>query len=97
MDKVFLLFDEKFWHDASWILTPDNDLPQGQFNLWMAHHTLGVNALAAFNPGKAAHDLASESDKTVVEKALKVLELVYRNGRSHRLDSLTCCGLNITV
>lgn len=96
VDKVFLLFDEKFWHDASWILTPDNDLPQGQFNLWMTHHTLGVNALAAFNPGKAAHDLASESDKTVVEKALKVLELVYSNGRSHRLDSLTCCGLNIT-
>ncbi|MEM6502072.1 MAG: FAD-dependent oxidoreductase [Cyanobacteria bacterium P01_C01_bin.89] len=80
VDKLFLLFDEQFWHNASWIFTPNNDLPRGQLNLWMTHHTLGTNVLAAFNPGKAAHDLASETDAAVVEKALRVLELTYGKG-----------------
>ena len=77
VDKLFLMFDERFWYDAPWIYTPDTDLPRGQFNLWMTHHTLGTNVLAAFNPGKAAHDLASETDAAIVEKALRVLELAY--------------------
>ncbi|MEM1140860.1 MAG: FAD-dependent oxidoreductase, partial [Pseudomonadota bacterium] len=36
LDKVFLLYDEAFWdRDIAWIATPENDLPQGQFNQWL--------------------------------------------------------------
>ena len=80
VDKLFLMFDEQFWHDASWIFTPNTDLPRGQFNLWMSHHTLGLPVLAAFNPGKAAHALPLDTDAAIVEKALKVLELAYGKG-----------------
>ena len=80
VDKLFLMFDEQFWHKAPWIFTPENDLPRGQFNIWMSHHAVGANVLAAFNPGSAAHDLANESDTTVVQKALRVLELAYGKG-----------------
>ena len=36
LDKVYLVFDRVFWDvNAEWILTPDNDLPPGQFNQWL--------------------------------------------------------------
>lgn len=79
VDKLFMMFDRKFWHDAPWIFTPENGLPQGQFNMWMDHSAVGANVLGAFNPGSPALALATESDEVVVAKALGVLEKLYGN------------------
>lgn len=43
----------------------------------MNHVPLGSNVLAAFTPGKAALDLADDSDEELVAKALSVLEIAY--------------------
>ena len=80
VDKLFLFFDDVFWQDAPWIYTVHNHkLPKGQFNIWLNHHrATGAKALCAFNPGKAALDLAEQSDEAVLQKALDVLETAYR-------------------
>lgn len=77
VDKLFLMFDENFWHDSPWIFTPENGLPRGQFNMWMNHSAVGANVLCAFNPGSAAHELSTDSDEELLAKAMGVLEAVY--------------------
>ncbi len=79
LDKVYLLFDQPFWdQSSSWILTPENDLPPGQFNQWLnLHPYLDKPIILAFNGGPPALDLANHSDKYVVKKALQTLDIAY--------------------
>lgn len=79
LDKVYLLFEEAFWDaDATWIATPENGLPPGQFNQWLnLHRYIGVPVIMAFNGGPPALDLAGLSDEAVVERALKTLDIAY--------------------
>ncbi|MEL6232333.1 MAG: FAD-dependent oxidoreductase, partial [Cyanobacteria bacterium J06627_3] len=79
LDKVYLLFKEAFWDDdPTWIITPENDLPPGQFNNWLnLHRYLGVPIIMAFNGASPALDLAHLSDEEVVTRALRTLEIAY--------------------
>ncbi|MEO1095064.1 MAG: FAD-dependent oxidoreductase [Cyanobacteria bacterium J06638_28] len=79
LDKVYLLFKEAFWdNDPTWIVTPENDLPPGQFNNWLnLHRYLGVPIIMAFNAATPALDLASLPDEEVVTRALRTLEIAY--------------------
>lgn len=79
LDKVYLLFKEAFWdNDPTWIVTPENDLPPGQFNNWLnLHRYLGVPIIMAFNGATSALDLACLSDEEVVTRALRTLEIAY--------------------
>ena len=79
LDKVYLLFKEAFWdNDPTWIITPENDLPPGQFNAWLnLHRYLGVPIIMAFNAATPALDLASLLDEEVVTRALRTLEIAY--------------------
>ncbi|MEO0488717.1 MAG: hypothetical protein AAFZ49_04030 [Cyanobacteria bacterium J06659_2] len=60
------------------IVTPENDLPPGQFNNWLnLHRYLGVPIIMAFNGASPALDLAHLSDEEVVTRALRTLEIAY--------------------
>jgi len=79
LDKVYLLFNKPFWdQQATWIITPENDLPQGQFNQWLNLH-LYINkpVILAFNGGPPALTLSTLSDEEVVKKALQTLDMAY--------------------
>lgn len=79
LDKLYLRFEEVFWDDKSWIYTPENQLPRGQFSQWLnLHPYLGEPILVAFNGGSAAYALAENSDDELLEKALGTLELAYQ-------------------
>lgn len=79
LDKLYLRFEEVFWDDKSWIFTPENELPRGQFSQWLnLHPYLGEPILIAFNGGSAAYSLAENSDEELLEKALGTLESAYR-------------------
>ena len=78
LDKLYLRFDEAFWDDKSWTMTPRDDLPLGQFTQWMnLEKNLGEPILCAFNGGDAAYSLADKSDEQVVEIALETLRAAY--------------------
>ena len=79
LDKVYLLYDEAFWAtDHTWIATPENDLPPGQFNQWLnLHRYIGAPIIMAFNGGPPALDLAALPDEVIVERAIQTLDLVY--------------------
>lgn len=78
LDKVYLLFEEAFWDDVSWIVTPENGLPRGQFNDWLnLHRYLAEPIIMAFNGGPPALDLAPLSDADVVERAVQTLNEAY--------------------
>ncbi len=79
LDKLYLLFEEPFWDaDATWILTPENDLPFGQFNYWVNFHKyLDVPIILAFNAATTALELSQESDEELLSRALSTLELAY--------------------
>ncbi|WOE75421.1 flavin monoamine oxidase family protein [Alterisphingorhabdus coralli] len=78
LDKVYLLFDRAFWDDATWIATPENGLPRGQFNIWFNQHRFtGSPVLAAFNGGSSALALAGQSDEDMVAQALATLARAY--------------------
>ncbi|WOE76706.1 flavin monoamine oxidase family protein [Alterisphingorhabdus coralli] len=78
LDKLYLLFDEAFWDDSTFITTPENGLPRGQFNDWMTFHRyLDAPVILAFNGGPAALALAEDSDEALLEKALATLERAY--------------------
>lgn len=79
LDKVYLLFDDVFWdRDPTWIITPENGLPQGQFNQWLnLYPLLKEPVIMAFNGGKPALELAKASDEVIIERALKTLYKVY--------------------
>jgi len=78
LDKVYLLFEEPFWDDVTWIATPENGHPRGQFNLWLnLQKYLGEPIIMAFNGATPALALAEQSDQEVITKALQTLEQAY--------------------
>lgn len=79
LDKVYLKYDDVFWDkDVTWIATPENGLPQGQFNQWLnLYPYIGEPVILAFNGAQPARDLAKLSDRDVVAKAQQTLELAY--------------------
>lgn len=82
LDKVYLQFDEVFWDpDITWIATPENDLPQGQFNEWLNFAKyIDVPVIMAFNGGPPAFDLAGLTDEEMISRALQTLDLAYPPG-----------------
>ncbi|MEL6257520.1 MAG: FAD-dependent oxidoreductase, partial [Pseudomonadota bacterium] len=64
LDKVYLHFESAFWDtDVTWIFTPENGLPRGQFNYWLNFQKyLDAPVILAFNAATPAHDLSQESD-----------------------------------
>jgi len=79
LDKVYLLYDQPFWDvDATWIITPENDLPQGHFNQWLnLYKYIGKPVIMAFNGGPPALELAGHSDVELVQRAQQTLSLAY--------------------
>ena len=79
LDKVYLQFPDVFWDaDTTWILTPENDLPRGQFNQWLnLAKFVDQPVLVAFNGGPPALDLAGLSDDEMIERAMQTLNLAY--------------------
>ncbi|MCF6344218.1 MAG: FAD-dependent oxidoreductase [Devosiaceae bacterium] len=81
LDKLYLKFDRPFWDmDKTWIITPENNLPQGQFNQWLNMYSIvGAPVLLGFNGGSAALDLAGLSDKELVKRGMQCLKMAYPN------------------
>ena len=79
LDKLYLHFEEAFWdEDTTWIITPSNELPRGQFNYWLnLKKYLDVPILLAFNAATQAHVLSQETDELLVSRALRTLEMAY--------------------
>ena len=78
-DKLYLLFEEVFWDEkATWITTPENGLPRGQFNYWVnLKPYVDSPILLAINGGTSARKLSDESDETLIKHATRTLELAY--------------------
>ena len=79
LDKVYLRYDSVFWdEDVTWIATPENGLPQGQFNQWLnLYRYTGQPVIMAFNGAQPARDLSSLSDAEVVKSAHQTLMGAY--------------------
>ncbi|MEL7028320.1 MAG: FAD-dependent oxidoreductase [Pseudomonadota bacterium] len=79
LDKVYLRFDEVFWdEDVTWITTPENDLPEGQFSQWLNFYKyIREPIIMAFNGGPPALDLSSLPDEDVLARAVQTLEIAY--------------------
>lgn len=78
LDKLYLRFDAPFWDDRTWIMTPRDDLPRGQFAEWLnLHRFIGEPIIVALNGAGAALSLAGESDESVVAKAVQTLTRAY--------------------
>lgn len=79
LDKVYLRYDHVFWdRDVTWIATPENGLPQGQFNQWLnLYPYLGEPVIMAFNGAQPARDLAGLSDAEVIARAEQTLARAY--------------------
>ena len=79
LDKVYLRYDDIFWDaDVTWIATPENGLPQGQFNQWLnLYPYLGEPVIMAFNGAQPARDLAELTDAEVIERAQQTLDIAY--------------------
>lgn len=79
LDKVYLRYNNVFWdEDVTWIATPENGLPQGQFNQWLnLHRYTGQPVIMAFNGAQPARDLAGLSDAEVVNRAHQTLLSAY--------------------
>ncbi|MEM8702683.1 MAG: FAD-dependent oxidoreductase, partial [Pseudomonadota bacterium] len=79
LDKVYLRYEDVFWDtDVTWILTPENGLPEGQFNQWLnLYRYTGAPVIVAFNGAEPARDLAALPDAEIVERAHRTLERAY--------------------
>ncbi|MGD1868878.1 MAG: FAD-dependent oxidoreductase [Neomegalonema sp.] len=79
LDKVYLRYDAVFWdEDVTWIVTPENGLPAGQFNQWLnLYRYTGQPVIMAFNGAQPARDLSSLSDAKIVDKAVQTLAKAY--------------------
>ncbi|MEM7072128.1 MAG: FAD-dependent oxidoreductase [Pseudomonadota bacterium] len=79
LDKIYLKYDEVFWDkDVTWIVTPENNLPRGQFNQWLnLFPYIGEPVIMAFNGAQPARDLASLSDLELVARAEQTLHMAY--------------------
>lgn len=84
LDKVYLWFDQPFWDtDTTWIATPENGLPPGQFNQWLnLYRYIGQPVVMAFNGGNPALSLAKLHDEALVSKAQNTIYSAYgiKNG-----------------
>ena len=79
LDKVYLQYEEVFWdRDTTWIITPENGLPEGQFNQWLnLYPYIGKPVIVAFNGAQPALDLSKLSDSEVLKRAQQTLEMAY--------------------
>lgn len=79
LDKVYLRYSDVFWdEDITWIATPENGLPPGQFNQWLnLYRYTGQPVIMAFNGAQPARDLAGLSDDEVVNRAHQTLTRAY--------------------
>lgn len=79
LDKVYLHYSDVFWdEDVTWIATPENGLPPGQFNQWLnLFPYTGQPVIMAFNGAQAARDLSVLSNTEVVERAMLTLDSAY--------------------
>lgn len=78
LDKLYLRFDAPFWDGESWIVTPENGLPRGQFNYWLnLHRYLGAPILLGLNASRAAHALAALPDDAILNRAAQTLDAAY--------------------
>lgn len=79
LDKVYLLFEDVFWdEDVTWIATPENGLPKGQFNQWLnLYKYIEQPVIMAFNGGTPALELAKFPDEIIVKRALQTLHMAY--------------------
>ncbi|MEM0968566.1 MAG: hypothetical protein AAGJ31_04390 [Verrucomicrobiota bacterium] len=79
LDKIYLLFEEAFWDSGkSWILTLENDLPRGQFNIWVNFHKyIDLPIIMASSAGSSALALANRSDEDMVTLASQTLAKAY--------------------
>jgi monoamine oxidase len=79
LDKLYLWFDDPFWDvETTWIATPENGLPQGQFNQWLnLAKYLDEPIIMAFNGGPSALDLARLPDTQIAELAATALRAAY--------------------
>ena len=79
LDKVYLQYSDVFWdNDVTWIATPENGLPQGQFNQWLnLYRYTGQPVIMAFNGAQPARDLAYLSDREIVQRAHETLMSAY--------------------
>lgn len=80
LDKVYLRYEDVFWDkDVTWIATPENGLPKGQFNQWLnLYPYTGQPVIMAFNGAQPALDLARFSDAKVVKRAHQTLTGAYQ-------------------
>lgn len=79
LDKLYLKYDSVFWDsDVTWIATPENGLPQGQFNQWLnLYPYINEPVIMAFNGAETARDLAELSDQGILERAIQTLSAAY--------------------
>lgn len=79
LDKVYLRYNEVFWDkDVTWIATPENGLPRGQFNQWLnIYRYTGEPVIMAFNGAQPARDLARLSDAEIVKRAHQTLQAAF--------------------
>ena len=79
LDKLYLQYEEPFWdEDITWIATPENGLPKGQFNQWLnLYKYLGQPIIMAFNGGPPALALSMDTDEELIMKAKQSLEGSY--------------------
>lgn len=83
LDKIYLRYDDVFWdRDVTWIATPENGLPQGQFNQWLnLYPYTGEPVIMAFNGAQPARDLATLADAELVARAQQTLNSAYPGER----------------
>ncbi|MEO0976599.1 MAG: FAD-dependent oxidoreductase [Pseudomonadota bacterium] len=83
LDKVYLRYEDVFWDaDVTWIATPENGLPAGQFNQWLnLHRYTGAPVIVAFNGAEPARELAALPDAEIVDRAHRTLERAYPQAR----------------
>nr|WP_256386637.1 NAD(P)/FAD-dependent oxidoreductase [Hydrocoleum sp. CS-953] len=79
LDKIYLLFDQPFWDlSTTWILTPENDLPPGQFNQWFnLYPYIKEPIIMVLNGGPPALALSALSDEDIVQRALQTIYTAY--------------------
>jgi monoamine oxidase len=79
LDKLYLKYDRVFWDkNTSWIITPDNGLPKGQFNQWLnLSPFLGQPIIMAFNAGDVARSLGTLSDAAILNRGRRAIESAY--------------------
>lgn len=79
LDKVYLKYADVFWDtDTTWIATPENGLPPGQFNQWLnLYPYTDQPIIMAFNGAQPARDLSALSDNAILERATSTLAQAY--------------------